>query len=53
MNFEPYVRLSDILAARKDLAILEKTSSASVRRKTKSEINKVMIGNVCLRYYLK
>ncbi|KAK7576011.1 hypothetical protein V9T40_012297 [Parthenolecanium corni] len=43
---EPKVKLSDVLAARKDLAILEKTSSASVRRKTKSDVNEVIIGSV-------
>lgn len=46
MKVEPNVKLSDILAARKDLAILEKTSSASVRRKTQSAVNKVVIGSV-------
>lgn len=49
LHSEPNVKLGDILAARKDLAILEKTSSASVRRKTQSQINKVIIGNVSSR----
>lgn len=46
MKVEPDVKLSDVLAARKDLAIVEKTSSASVRRKTQSDVNKVVIGMV-------
>jgi hypothetical protein len=37
---EPGVRLAHILAARQDLAILEKTTSASVREKTKTDINR-------------
>lgn len=48
LSLEPDVRLSDLLSARKDLAILEKTSSASVRRKTQSDVNKVVIGSVSL-----
>ncbi len=51
MSTEPNVKLSDILAARKDLAVLEKTSSASVRRKTQSEVNKVIIGMVSLMFF--
>ncbi|XP_067011250.1 protein FAM98B [Anabrus simplex] len=43
---EPDVHLSDLLAARDDLAIIEKTSSASVRKNTQSAINKVIIGRV-------
>nr|CAD7608406.1 unnamed protein product [Timema genevievae] len=43
---EPDVHLSDLLAAREDLAIIEKTSNASVRRNTQSSVNKVIIGRV-------
>ena len=46
MNFNPEVSLSDLLAARDDLAIIEKTSSASVRKNTRSEVNQVIIGAV-------
>ncbi|XP_065562927.1 protein FAM98A-like isoform X2 [Artemia franciscana] len=46
MHPEPGVRLAHILAARQDLAILEKTTSASVREKTKTDINRVIIGMV-------
>lgn len=46
MSSEPNVQLSDLLAARVDLAIIEKTSSASVRRNTQSQLNKVIIGQV-------
>ncbi|KAF8784430.1 protein FAM98A-like [Argiope bruennichi] len=40
---EPAVKISDVLAATADLAIVEKTSSASVRKNTKSSVNKVII----------
>ena len=46
MSALPDVHLSDLLAAREDLAIIEKMSSASVRRNTQSAINKVIIGRV-------
>ncbi|XP_076306062.1 protein FAM98A isoform X1 [Tachypleus tridentatus] len=46
MKIEPAVDLSDLLAAREDLAIIEKTSSASVRKNTQTAINKVLIGAV-------
>ncbi|XP_063229367.1 protein FAM98A [Bacillus rossius redtenbacheri] len=46
LTVEPDVDLSDLLAARDDLAIIEKTSSASVRKNTQSSINKVIIGRV-------
>lgn len=46
MSATPDVHLSDLLAAREDLAIIEKTSSASVRKNTQSAINKVIIGRV-------
>nr|CAD7428349.1 unnamed protein product [Timema monikensis] len=44
LAIEPDVHLSDLLAAREDLAIIEKTSNASVRRNTQSSVNKVIIG---------
>jgi hypothetical protein len=43
---EPAVSLADLLAAREDLAIIEKTSSATVRKNTQSAVNKVIIGSV-------
>lgn len=54
MSATPDVHLSDLLAAREDLAIIEKTSSASVRKNTQSAINKVIIGRVSINSsYLK
>nr|CAD7573979.1 unnamed protein product [Timema californicum] len=49
LAIEPDVDLSDLLAAREDLAIIEKTSNASVRRNTQSSVNKVIIGRVLMR----
>lgn len=46
MKAEPGVDFSDLLAAREDLAVMEKTSSAFVRKNTQSSINKVVIGRV-------
>lgn len=46
MPVEPKVDLADLLAAREDLAILEKTSNAAVRKNTQSSVNKVIIGMV-------
>ncbi|KAK6636213.1 hypothetical protein RUM43_009871 [Polyplax serrata] len=46
MTVEPEVTLADLLAARDDLAIVEKTSNASVRKNTQSSLNKVIIGRV-------
>ncbi|KAF5296057.1 hypothetical protein FQA39_LY12679 [Lamprigera yunnana] len=46
LKTEPEVDLSDLLASRDDLAVIEKTSSASVRKNTKSAVNKVIIGAV-------
>ena len=46
MKREPDVTLANLLASREDLAIMEKTSSASVRKNTRSSINKVIIGAV-------
>ena len=43
---DPDVCLADILAARKDLAIVEIISCSNVRKRTKTDINKVMIGRV-------
>ncbi|CAB3237728.1 unnamed protein product [Arctia plantaginis] len=43
---KPDVKLSDFLAARTSLLHVEKTSSASVRQNTQSEVNKVIIGQV-------
>ncbi|KAL6265658.1 hypothetical protein P5V15_002453 [Pogonomyrmex californicus] len=43
---EPKVTLADLLAARDDLAVIEKTSNASVRKNTRSKINSVIIGAV-------
>lgn len=40
------INLSHLLAARTDLAILEKTSNANVRKNTKSDIQKLIIGRV-------
>ncbi|XP_018015523.1 protein FAM98B isoform X2 [Hyalella azteca] len=42
----PDVSLGHLLAAREDLAVLEKTSNASVRKNTSSALNKVLIGRV-------
>lgn len=46
MKREPDVNLATLLAAREDLAIIEKTSNASVRKNTRSQVNKVIIGAV-------
>ncbi|KAG7167490.1 FAM98A-like [Homarus americanus] len=46
MKEEPSVSIGDMLAAREDLAVLEKTSNASVRKQTKSSLNKIIIGRV-------
>ncbi|XP_044269345.1 protein FAM98A isoform X1 [Tribolium madens] len=46
LKTEPEVELADLLAARDDIAIIEKTSSSSVRKNTKSSLNKVIIGQV-------
>ena len=42
----PDVTLGDLLAAREDLAYIEKASSASVRKNTLTPLNKVVIGRV-------
>ncbi|KAK2585215.1 hypothetical protein KPH14_009920 [Odynerus spinipes] len=46
MGTKPNVGIADLLAARDDLAVVEKTSNATVRKNTRSSINKVIIGNV-------
>ncbi|XP_045507958.1 protein FAM98B [Colias croceus] len=46
LRIKPDVKLSDFLAARTSLLHIEKTSSASVRKNTQSEVNKVLIGRV-------
>ncbi|XP_064212359.1 protein FAM98A isoform X3 [Tribolium castaneum] len=46
LKTEPEVELADLLAARDDIAIIEKTSNSSVRKNTKSSLNKVIIGQV-------
>jgi len=43
---EPNVSLADLLSAREDLIVLEKTSNANVRKNTSSAVNKVLIGRV-------
>ncbi|XP_045457397.1 protein FAM98A [Melitaea cinxia] len=46
LKVKPNVKFSDFLAARTTLLQVEKTSSASVRKNTQSEVNKVLIGKV-------
>lgn len=46
LKVEPDISLADLLAARDDLAIIEKTSNSNVRKFTKSAVNKVIIGQV-------
>ncbi|XP_076237399.1 protein FAM98A [Calliopsis andreniformis] len=46
LSAEPEVTFADLLAARDDIALMEKMSNASVRKNTKSEINSVIIGAV-------
>ncbi|XP_063995651.1 protein FAM98A [Diachasmimorpha longicaudata] len=46
MSSRPSVTISQLLAARDDLAIIEKTSSAAVRKNTQSSVTKVIIGAV-------
>ncbi|XP_015510421.1 protein FAM98A [Neodiprion lecontei] len=46
MSPEPSVCIADLLAARRDLAIVEKTSNATVRKNTRSQVNQVIIGAV-------
>ncbi|XP_043517182.1 protein FAM98B isoform X4 [Frieseomelitta varia] len=46
LTAEPDVTFADLLAARDDIALMEKTSNASVRKNTQTEINKIIIGEV-------
>lgn len=46
MEAEPGITLADLVAAREDVAIIEKTSSSNVRKHTRSAINNVIIGQV-------
>ncbi|XP_015596643.1 protein FAM98A [Cephus cinctus] len=46
MSAKPNVTIADLLAARDDLAVIEKTSNAVVRKNTRSQVNKVIIGDV-------
>ncbi|CAL8072480.1 unnamed protein product [Orchesella dallaii] len=46
LNSNPKVKICDVIAARADLPIVEKTASASVRKNTKSAVNNVVIGRV-------
>ncbi|XP_041985972.1 protein FAM98A isoform X2 [Aricia agestis] len=46
LKVKPDILLSDFLAARTSLLQVEKTSSASVRKNTQSDVNKVLIGRV-------
>ncbi|KAK9299158.1 hypothetical protein QLX08_007772 [Tetragonisca angustula] len=46
LSAEPDVTFADLLAARDDIALMEKTSNASVRKNTQTEINKIIIGEV-------
>ncbi|XP_015909135.2 protein FAM98B [Parasteatoda tepidariorum] len=43
---EPSVKLSDLAAAREDIFIIEKTSSANLVKNTKSSVNRVLINAV-------
>lgn len=40
---EPFIKLSDVIAARESLLVLEKTSSANVVKNTKSSVNRFLI----------
>ncbi|XP_067131156.1 protein FAM98A-like [Centruroides vittatus] len=42
----PNIFLSDVLAAREDLIMFEKTSGVGVRARTQCQVNKVIIGSV-------
>lgn len=46
LSVEPTVQLGDILAARHDVAVEEKTSCQNVRQNTQTSITKVIIGPV-------
>lgn len=53
LEAEPDITLADLVAARDDVAIIEKTSSSNVRKNTRSAINNVIIGqvSVCILLY--
>lgn len=46
LNTIPNIYLSDVLAAREDLSLMEKTSGIGVRARTQCQVNKVIIGSV-------
>ncbi|KAJ8936859.1 hypothetical protein NQ318_012822 [Aromia moschata] len=46
LKVEPEIDMADLIAARTDLAIIEKTSNSSVRKNTRSQLQKVIIGQV-------
>ncbi|KAJ8706073.1 hypothetical protein PYW07_010850 [Mythimna separata] len=46
LKVKPEIKLSDFLAARTALLLVEKTSSAAVRKNTQTDVNKVIIGRV-------
>lgn len=50
MSDEPFIKLSNLLAARAHLAILEKTSNTSVRKNTNCKVNKHRIGPVSMDF---
>lgn len=52
MKVKPNVRLSDFLAARTSLLMVDKSSSANVRKNTRSDVNKVIIGMVSRTVYI-
>lgn len=46
MSIEPNVKISNLLSSRDDLAIIEKTSNASVTKNTRNDVRNVIIGDV-------
>nr|XP_034196685.1 protein FAM98A isoform X2 [Osmia lignaria]XP_034196686.1 protein FAM98A isoform X2 [Osmia lignaria] len=46
LSAEPDITFADLLATRDDIGLMEKTSNATVRKNTRSEINKIIIGAV-------
>ena len=48
MSKEAPINIARVLAAKDDLLLVEKTSSESVRKHTRSSINQVLIGKVCI-----
>lgn len=51
LKADPDIELADLLAARDEIAIIEKTSSSSVRKNTRSSLNKVIIGAVSVSQF--